>query len=132
MDFSELYKKERPYAIEVLKKFISYKSVLDEYKENSDAPFGIENKKALEYILSVGKSESFITKNIDYYAGHIESGEGIEILLVLAHLDVVPVNESEWDSYTFELISDGGKMFARGSLDDKGPLVAPYIALKML
>ncbi|RIA77752.1 succinyl-diaminopimelate desuccinylase [Anaeroplasma bactoclasticum] len=132
MDFSELYKKERPYAIEVLKKLISYKSVLDEYKENSDAPFGIENKKALEYILSVGKSDGFITKNIDNYAGHIEYGEGNEILGVLAHLDVVPVNESEWDSNPFELRFDGGKMFARGSLDDKGPLVASYIALKML
>ena len=44
MDFKELYEKERPYAIEVLKKLIRFKSVLDEYKENSDAPFGIENK----------------------------------------------------------------------------------------
>jgi acetylornithine deacetylase/succinyl-diaminopimelate desuccinylase-like protein len=44
----------------------------------------------------------------------------------------VPVNESEWDSNPFELRFDGGKMFARGSLDDKGPLVASYIALKML
>lgn len=132
MDFKELYKKERPYAIEVLKKLISYKSVLDEYKENSDAPFGIENKKALEYILSVGEADGFKVKNIDNYAGHIEYGEGEEILGVLAHLDVVPVNESEWESDPFELRFADGKMFARGSLDDKGPLVASYIALKML
>ena len=132
MDFKELYKKERPYAIEVLKKLISFKTVLDEYKENSDAPFGIENKKALEYILFVGKKDGFSVKNVDNYAGHIEFGEGDEILGVLAHLDVVPVNSEEWDSDPFTLRFSEGKMFARGSLDDKGPLVASYIALKML
>ncbi len=51
---------------------------LDEYKENSDAPFGTENKKALEYILSVGKKDGFNVKNVDNYAGHIEFGEGDE------------------------------------------------------
>ena len=132
MDFKELYAKERPYAIEVLKKLISYKSVLDEYKENSDAPFGVENKKALEYILSVGEKDGFNVKNIDNYAGHIEYGCGDEILGVLAHLDVVPVKESEWESDPFEIRFSGGKMFARGILDDKGPLIASYIAMKML
>ena len=132
MNFKELYEKERPYAIEVLKKLISYKSVLDEYKENSDAPFGIENKRALEYILSVGEKDGFKVKNVDNYAGHIEYGESGEILGVLAHLDVVPVKESEWDSDPFTLRFSDSKMYARGSLDDKGPLVASYIALKML
>lgn len=132
MNFKEFYEKERPYAIEVLKKLISYKSVLDEYKENSDAPFGIENKRALEYILSVGEKDGFKVKNVDNYAGHIEYGESGEILGVLAHLDVVPVKESEWDSDPFTLRFSDSKMYARGSLDDKGPLVASYIALKML
>ena len=132
MDFKELYAKERPYAMEVLKKLISFKTVLDEYKEDSDAPFGMENKKALEYILSVGKKDGFNVKNVDHYAGHIEFGEGDEILGVLAHLDVVPVNSEEWDFDPFTLRFSLGKMYARGALDDKGPLVASYIALKML
>ena len=132
MEFKELYKENRPYAIEVLKRLISYKSVLDEYKENSDAPFGLENKKALEYILAIGEKDGFDVKNIDNYAGHIEFGEGEEILGVLCHLDVVPVKEEEWESDPFKIRFADGKMYARGTLDDKGPLVASYIALKML
>lgn len=132
MEFDELYKKERCYAIEVLKRLISFKSVLDIYEENGEAPFGEENKKALEYILAIGQKDGFTVKNVDNYAGHIEFGEGEEILGVLCHLDVVPVKESEWESDPFKIRFQDGKMFARGTLDDKGPLVASYIALKML
>lgn len=119
-------------AIELLKKLISFKTVLNEYNPNSDAPFGLENKKALEYLLAKAKEDGFIVKNVDNYAGHIEFGSGEEILGVLAHLDVVPVNEVEWDSNPFELSIRDNKMFARGSIDDKGPLVSAYIALKIL
>lgn len=128
----EELKIDKEYAIEILKKLISFKTVLDEYKENSSAPFGIENKKALEYILDVAKKDGFNVKNIDNYAGHIEFGTGDEILGVLAHLDVVPVKEDEWESDPFEIRFSNGLMYARGILDDKGPLVASYIALKML
>ena len=128
----ELFEKEKEKGYEILKKLISYKTVLDEYKENSDAPFGIENKKALEYMLDVAKKDGFTIKNIDNYAGHIEFGSGEEILGVLAHLDVVPVKEDEWESDPFTIRFSDGKMYARGILDDKGPLVASYVALKML
>jgi len=119
-------------AMELLKKLISFKTILNEYNPNSDAPFGLENKKALEYLLAKAKEDGFIVKNVDNYAGHIEFGSGEEILGVLAHLDVVPVNEVEWDSNPFELSIRDNKMFARGSIDDKGPLVSAYIALKIL
>ena len=127
-----LFEKERKNGLEILKKLISFKTVLDEYKENDEAPFGIENKKALEYILDVAKKDGFNIKNVDNYAGHIEFGSGDEILGVLAHLDVVPVKEDEWESDPFEIRFSDNKMYARGILDDKGPLVASYIALKML
>lgn len=123
------YKQE---AIELLKNLISYKSVLDEYNPNSEAPFGLENKKVLEFLLKKASEDGFIVKNTDNYAGHIEYGFGEQILGVLGHLDVVPVVESEWDSDPFKLSIRDGKMYARGSVDDKGPVVAAYIALKIL
>jgi len=119
-------------AINLLKKLISYKTVLEKYDQNSDAPFGIENKEALEFLLEQAKRDGFLTKNVDNFAGHIEFGSGEEILGVLAHLDVVPVNEVEWDSNPFELSIRDDKMYARGSIDDKGPLVSAYIAMKIL
>lgn len=38
-----------------LKELVAIPSVLDEYRPNTDAPFGEGNKKALEYMLSLGK-----------------------------------------------------------------------------
>ncbi|MBQ9448559.1 MAG: dipeptidase PepV [Acholeplasmatales bacterium] len=121
----------KEYALELLKNVISYPSVLDEYKENSDAPFGKANKEALNYILSVGEKDGFEILNSDNYAGHIGFGSG-EVFALLAHLDVVPVTKSEWVSDPFTLAKRDGKFYARGVMDDKGPLIATYIAMKML
>ena len=134
MEFNldELVEKYKDDAFDLLKRLISHASVLDEYKKDSDAPFGIENKKALEELLNQGKKDGFIVKNVDNYAGHIEYGSGDEALGILAHLDVVPVKKDEWVTDPFKLEIKGDKMYARGSLDDKGPLVASYIALRIL
>lgn len=130
--FKDDYKNYKQYAIDLLSKLISYNTVLDEYNPNSDAPFGKGNKDALEYLLSSAQKDGFTVYNDKGYAGHIEFGSGDQILGVLAHLDVVPVKIEEWDTNPFELVIKDDKFYARGSLDDKGPLVASYIALKML
>jgi hypothetical protein len=49
IDFLEKAKEYYQDALDDLCELLKFKSVLDEYKENSDAPFGIENKKCLEY-----------------------------------------------------------------------------------
>ena len=132
MDIKKQINDYKEYAIKLLSDLIAFESVLDEFNPNSDAPFGIENKKCLEYLLNAANNDGFIVKNVDNYAGHIEYGNGEESLGILAHLDVVPVKKDEWDSYPFKLDIRDGKMYARGAIDDKGPLVASYIALKML
>ena len=131
--FNDVYVKKgyKDYAFKLLEKVISYPSVLDEYKENSDAPFGIANKEVLNFVLNSAKEDGFIVKNVDNYAGHIEFGKG-EAFALLAHLDVVPVTKSEWVSDPFTLSIRGDKMYGRGVMDDKGPLIATYIAMKML
>ncbi len=132
LNLDAIVEKYKDEAFDLLKRLIACESVLDEYKPESDAPFGVECKKALETLLAQASKDGFITKNVDNYAGHISYGKGDEIVGVLAHLDVVPVKKEEWDTYPFTLTFKGDKMFARGSLDDKGPLVASYIAMKAL
>ncbi len=127
--FKGKYEKE---AFKMLEDVISYPSVLDEYIENGEAPFGIPAKECLNYVLDKANKDGFKTFNANNYAGHIEFGDGDETLGILAHLDVVPVNEAEWVSDPFKLAYRDGKMFARGVEDDKGPFVASYIAMKML
>ena len=47
------------------------------------APFGEECKKALDYMLELGKKLGFKTKNLDGYCGYIEFGEGEEMVGII-------------------------------------------------
>ena len=133
MEFMERFKKDyEQKSLELLKKLISYDSTLKSYKENGKEPFGKDLYDILNYLLSYGENDGFIAKNIDNYAGHLEFGEGKDILGILAHLDIVPYKKEEWDTNPLELTIKDGKMFGRGALDDKGGVVAGYIAMKML
>lgn len=132
-DFKKLYnEKYKEEALELVKKLVSFKSVLDEYRPNTDTPFGVGAKEALTYLLDYAKKDGFITFNADNYAGDLEFGSGKDVLGLLAHLDVVPVSGQDWISDPFTVDIRDGKMYGRGVNDDKGPLVSSYIAMKML
>jgi succinyl-diaminopimelate desuccinylase len=131
-NISEIINNYKEEAVKLTSDLVAFKSVLDKFEPNSDAPFGIENKRALEFILDKASKDGFIVKNVDNYAGHIEYGSGEELLGVLGHLDVVPVEEDEWTTPPFKADIRDGKLYARGSIDDKGPVAASYIALKIL
>ncbi len=61
---------------------------------------------------------------------------GADPLVLMAHLDVVPVVEQEWDLPPFaaEIAGDGADeaIHARGAIDDKGALVAILEAVEAL
>lgn len=116
----------------LLSKLISFKTVLENYNPKGDAPFGEENKHALKFILEYAKKDGFETLNDKNFAGHIEFGNGKEVLGILAHLDVVPVDGQTWNTNPFVLHISNDKLFGRGVMDDKGPLVASYLAMKLL
>jgi nonspecific dipeptidase len=52
-------------------------------------------------------------------------------VLVYGHLDVQPALKSDgWDSEPFEMTERDGKLFGRGTTDDKGPVIAWIHALE--
>ena len=54
-------------------------------------------------------------------------------LLVYGHLDVQPAaKEDGWDTDPFVLTEKDGKLWGRGSTDDKGPVLGWLIALRIL
>ena len=58
---------------------------------------------------------------------------GYRRLLVLLHTDVVPSGSPDaWKFAPFEPFEKDGKLYGRGVLDDKGPLVASLAALRLL
>lgn len=48
---------------------------------------------------------------------------------IVGHLDVVPEGEG-WKHKPFELTIEDGKLYGRGTIDDKGPMMASLYAMK--
>jgi succinyl-diaminopimelate desuccinylase len=94
-------------------------------------PFGQSMAQALEYALEKGRELGFKTENFSGYAGHIEYGEGNETVGVLCHLDVVPAGQGwSFEPYGGEIID--GKLYGRGTIDNKGPAMAVLYGLAAL
>ncbi|MFG6116677.1 dipeptidase PepV [Halobacillus sp. MO56] len=128
MNFTTLASRYQQEFEERVKRILRIPSV---YQEDEHYPFGKPIDDVLNEMLSIGQEDGFSVKNISGYAGHIEYGQGNEIVGVLGHLDVVPAGEG-WSSNPFEPVIREGQLFARGAQDDKGPVMAAYIAMKLL
>ncbi|WP_336648395.1 M20/M25/M40 family metallo-hydrolase [Microbacterium sp. MMO-10] len=65
------------------------------------------------------------------WAGRREAVDGP--LVLMAHYDVVPVDESDdWTHPPFAGVIENGSVYGRGALDDKGPLVVILDAVENL
>ena len=130
----DLHKEVLKYKDELIKDLqdsIRIKSVEEEAKQGM--PFGEGPAKALEHFLSVGEKLGFKAENFDNYAGHIDFGtdDQEEMVGILGHVDVVPEGTGwDHDPYGAEIVDN--KMFGRGTLDDKGPMMICLYAMKAL
>lgn len=130
----DLHKEVLKYKDELIKDLqdsIRIKSVEEEAKPGM--PFGEGPAKALEHFLSVGEKLGFKAENFDNYAGHIDFGtdDQEEMVGILGHVDVVPEGTGwNYDPYGAEIVDN--KMFGRGTLDDKGPMMICLYAMKAL
>lgn len=131
IDFSKEAEKYREEFLKLLEQWIGIASVYDEDSINDIMPFGEEVHSTLQWFLNLGKSHGFHTKDVDGYAAHIEYGTGEEYVYAFGHCDVVPGGEG-WSDNPFKLLKHGDKLIGRGVIDDKGPLLAAYLALKLL
>ena len=130
--FDELIENDKNEMIHNISELIKIPSVSSE-TDNSNFPFGENCSKALHYILKLGESLGFRTKNIDEYCGYIEFGEGNELVGIIGHLDVVPALEEDgWTTPPFSPSIRDGKLFGRGSIDDKGPVISALYAMKSI
>lgn len=114
--------------IQKTQEIIQIPSVISD-STNPLEPFGKNINNALEYMLKLGKDLGFKTKNIDGYCGYIEFGKGEKLIGIIGHLDVVP----EGDNWTFPPFSgtiSNNKIFGRGAIDDKGPVISSLYAMK--
>ncbi|MGM0897338.1 MAG: dipeptidase PepV [Bacillota bacterium] len=130
MDWQQEAEQRKEELLSELQELIAIPSVLSE-DGNPDAPYGNEVREALDWFLEKGERAGFKVKNIANVAGHLEIGEGPELLGILGHVDVVPAGDG-WTKDPFGGEIADGKLFGRGAIDDKGPTIAAWMALKMV
>ncbi|MBU5270658.1 dipeptidase PepV [Staphylococcus caprae] len=117
--------------IDDLKGLLSIESVRDDSQASKEAPVGPGPRKALDYMYQIAERDGFSTHDVDHIAGRIEAGKGDDVLGILCHVDVVPAGDG-WDSDPFDPVVTDNAIIARGALDDKGPTIAAYYAVKIL
>ena len=108
---------------------VKIKSVEGEPKDGM--PFGEDVNNALKCALDISKKLGFKTVNMNGYVGYAEYGEGDDYVAVLGHLDVVPEgNGWKYPAYGAEI--HDGKVYGRGTMDDKGPIMTALYGLKAI
>lgn len=101
-------------------------------------PFGDQCAKALDTVLELAEGYGLKSKNVGYYAGHAEYGEGQGNAVVMAHVDVVPAGVlvngryEGWNTDPFTLVIDGNHAYGRGVADDKGAAIVALHCLRAL
>lgn len=117
----------RPQLEETLAAWIRIPSVKGDPQPG--APFGTDVRRMLDRALQDGNALLGNARDIDGYACDMEIGEGEDVIGILAHLDVVPAGDG-WQVDPFGATVKDGKMYGRGTSDDKGPAVAALYAMK--
>jgi succinyl-diaminopimelate desuccinylase len=149
MAYHELIDERRGEIVEFLREIVKFPSVLGEAGEG--APFGDAVAGVYDCVLDRARADGFAVFDADGWGGHIEwtgvvadSGAAGEadpgddaqpsygrVLGIPAHLDVVPAGGA-WVHGPFDADIADGRIYGRGTADDKGPAVAVYMALKAL
>jgi len=129
-DLNQIIESLREPMTETLARWIKIPSVKADPEPG--APFGAEVRRALDVALEDAAKMGFEVRNFDGYAGDVRMGPlGVDPIAILAHLDVVPVGDGwQQDPFGAEIID--GKMYGRGTSDDKGPAVAALYAMYAL
>lgn len=110
-----------------IKQIVQIDSVQSEAKP--DMPFGEGVNLALEETLKLARKLGFETENVDHMVGIAKYGKGNDYIGIMGHLDVVPVGDG-WNHPPFSAYEDeNGRIFSRGILDNKGPILSCLYAL---
>jgi succinyl-diaminopimelate desuccinylase len=109
-----------------IKTLVDIRSVRGEPKPQM--PFGEGAAAVLSAALEIAMKKGFAVKNFDNYVGTVSLNGGETVLGILAHLDTVPEGDG-WDTPPFSLTEKDGRIYGRGTADDKGPAVAALYAM---
>ncbi|NLK88631.1 MAG: M20 family metallopeptidase [Clostridiaceae bacterium] len=93
-------------------------------------PYGPGAAAVLAEALAMARAMGFVVKNYDNRVGTVDLNDLPPALDILAHLDVVPGGDGWTVTKPFEPRITAGRIYGRGTADDKGPAVAALYALR--
>lgn len=132
-DIKSIVEKNFDSEIKDLQTILRMNSVHSSKSVTADHPLGENLTKCLDKFLAIASLMGFKTKNVDNMIGWAEIGQGDTLYGVLVHLDTVPFgDETKWTKPPLGAEIVDGKLYARGSTDDKGPAMAALYALYAL
>ena len=114
---------------ELLRRWVQIPSVKGKAEEG--APFGREVRNMLDRAMEDARAMGFEVRDVDGYACDVTLGEAEEKVAVLGHLDVVPAGDG-WNYPPFGAEMEEGRVYGRGTGDDKGPSLAGLFAMKAI
>ena len=114
-----------------IKRLCSVPSVKGKAEEGK--PYGDGPYRSLNLGLSIADQYGFATRNYENYVGAADFDPTLPRYLdILAHTDVVPAGEGWTVTEPFEIIEKDGRLYGRGTSDDKGPLMCALYAMRAL
>lgn len=131
MKYRDFIIDQKDNMIEELMRFVSINSVYDGSSLSKEKPFGNGVKDALDYVAELGLKYGFSVDKCDGYATELTIGEGDKVIGIFAHADVVPAT-GNWSDDPFCCYVKDGKVYGRGTSDDKGPFMAAFYAVLAL
>ena len=131
IDFKKLAKNYYSEALNNLIEFLKINSVYDENTVDEENPYGLGVSKALNFLKDLAQKYGFKANVYNNRVTEIVFGEKGNDIGIFAHSDVVPAT-GKWDSDPFSPDIRDNKLYARGTSDDKGPLMAAFFALVLL
>lgn len=102
----------------------------DRQEPKPGMPFGEGPAKALEAAMEIGRRMGMKVTDYDHYVATFDLNEKERGLDILAHLDIVPVGDDWTKTAPFDPKVIDGRLYGRGSADDKGPAMAGLWAAK--
>ena len=117
--------------IEDLKNFVSINSVQGSYEQGK--PFGDGPFDALNFAIDLAAKYGFAINNYQGYVGTADLDPSLPRSLdMLAHCDVVPAGEGWTVTEPFKPVVKDGRIYGRGTSDDKGPLLCAMYAMRAI
>lgn len=114
-----------------VKELCAIPSVKGAYEEGK--PYGPGPFESLNFTLNLCEKYGFPAQNLENYVGFADFDPSLPPSLdILAHTDVVPAGEGWTVTEPFRVIEKDGRLYGRGTSDDKGPLLAALYAMRAI